>query len=553
MGSQLSIDRHTSSSLSTQKYSMEAAKKLAATGVLDTNSGEDDPLTIFIKEAIPDLKFYNKNEPIEDDYQLLWDQLKDLLPNKFSRAALMPSVPKPQSVVGTTDRCRLRRSASANALMIRMDLFYNLLEEVDPSSAILTKNLQMRCKFFVDLLRVIPSTSTFIAESRRFAHTYGPEHIATPDFGPIGEALIRLFCGLNETGDNTWDLRQWRLWKAWERVYSRFLRYLVPTLLLFDEKHNEEQRCLLLLGRSTSVHPYAGTSAVGIAGVEEEEGAASGATATGSGGTSGGVRAVATCLGASSSRHLGPPMMRSTSLKEQYHNLNLYTTQDVVTHSGRLIQKSKSSSILQVPSLRFLLRPNSSKIDHHHHHHHLHLHLYQQQGSRKSSTDLLDSHVELAGSSKKSASSLAGTSSPLKDTMQQICSRYFATGKFSSPVDKPTALPAGLLSRVSSHITSVNTSNTHSNNRNPKPNQISVYSCASNSSDGNYSAQRLSIRVNTGNMGNQGSPRSVLGSHHSYQSNATKHYVSPSDSGKNPIVELSNDPCDDNLVRPLNR
>jgi len=218
-----------------QAYSIEAARKIAAMGLLNDKAvllqgaEEETPLTKILKENVPGLKYYSQKEPLEEDFKILWNLIGELMPKKKTTSTGMSLLPKKGS------NNAHQRQNSVGGVMMKMDVFYARLWEINPDAVIHSKNLHVRTKFFIDVIHAVPATTSFISDCKRFARVYGAAGLMAREFGSIGESLMHTFVKHTDSENEvTWDLSELRLLKAWERAYSRFLRYIVPTLLLND-------------------------------------------------------------------------------------------------------------------------------------------------------------------------------------------------------------------------------------------------------------------------------------------------------------------------------
>jgi len=225
MGACLVLRKKETEKSPLEPYSMEGAARVR--GLLIASAEEDTPLTKILKENVSGLKYYSQKEPIEEDFRILWNTLDELMPKKENTSTSLPLMPN------KSWKTWHRRRSSDGGIGLKMEVFYARLWDINPDAVIHSKVLRIRTNFFVDIIHAVPATVSFISDCKRFTCVYGAAGLTAREFGSIGQALMHTFVALpNGETDMVWDITELRLFKAWERAYSRFLRYVVPTMLL---------------------------------------------------------------------------------------------------------------------------------------------------------------------------------------------------------------------------------------------------------------------------------------------------------------------------------
>ncbi|KAJ1396621.1 hypothetical protein B484DRAFT_407282 [Ochromonadaceae sp. CCMP2298] len=111
--------------------------------------------------------------------------------------------------------------------------FCHVLSVLRPESQLLSLALKSRMRLLVDLVATVSHTSVFLEKSKRIAKMCVEEKIDPSEWGYVGNAMLDICL---ERMDLNGCNKQKEVTAAWSRLFSRFLRYLIPTVLALNHR-----------------------------------------------------------------------------------------------------------------------------------------------------------------------------------------------------------------------------------------------------------------------------------------------------------------------------
>jgi hypothetical protein len=203
------------------------------------DSYETVGLKNFIMAAVPTFDLYNPDEPVQGDYELI-------------RACLGFAPVSSHSF----RKSRGRGQPNFKWIMAFFDKFCLVLSAANAESPVLSLALKKRMRLVVALVAVVSETSTFLTKSKRIAQICVEEGIDPAEWGCVGNVMLGI-CLQHADAQDSYDSKktqdtqvlpypyerqdsndkQCEVTASWSRLFSRFLRYLVPTVVTFNPQH----------------------------------------------------------------------------------------------------------------------------------------------------------------------------------------------------------------------------------------------------------------------------------------------------------------------------